>query len=194
MLLWEQDVFSYIVLFNPHNKLTRADIWQSYLCQISCKVPDILQSCCTRSYIYLKVNCWLEPGDSHSDSCFCTTFFLTLHCFPAWLCSNLLKKSRVMGLPLVVQWLRLRTPDARGLGLIPGQGTRSHMLQLKGHMWHNEDGKSSMLQLRPGAAKLINYFKKRERNPVSGNRTVCHTTEDRVNWKGEERWPDVKNP
>ncbi|TEA37188.1 hypothetical protein DBR06_SOUSAS210422, partial [Sousa chinensis] len=32
---------------------------------------------------------------------------------------------------LVVQWLRLHTPSAGGPGLIPGQGTRSHMLQLK---------------------------------------------------------------
>ena len=32
---------------------------------------------------------------------------------------------------LVVQWLRLCTPNAGGLGLIPGQRTRSHMLQLR---------------------------------------------------------------
>ena len=29
------------------------------------------------------------------------------------------------------QWLRLRTPEAGGLGSIPGQETRSHMPQLK---------------------------------------------------------------
>ena len=28
---------------------------------------------------------------------------------------------------LVVQWLKLHTPNAGGLGSIPGQGTRSHM-------------------------------------------------------------------
>ena len=32
---------------------------------------------------------------------------------------------------LVVQWLRLCTSNARGLGSNPGQGTRFHMLQLK---------------------------------------------------------------
>ncbi|TEA41477.1 hypothetical protein DBR06_SOUSAS27010023, partial [Sousa chinensis] len=32
---------------------------------------------------------------------------------------------------LVVQWLRLCTPNAGGLGLISGQGTRSHMPQLR---------------------------------------------------------------
>ena len=36
-----------------------------------------------------------------------------------------------MGASLVVQWLRLGAPNAGGLGLIPSQGTRSHMQQLK---------------------------------------------------------------
>ena len=35
------------------------------------------------------------------------------------------------GTSLVVQWLRLCPPNAEGLSLIPDQGTRSHMLQLK---------------------------------------------------------------
>ncbi|TEA28488.1 hypothetical protein DBR06_SOUSAS2010115, partial [Sousa chinensis] len=35
---------------------------------------------------------------------------------------------------LVVQWLRLCTPNAGGLGLIPRQGTRSHMPQLRVHV------------------------------------------------------------
>ena len=39
----------------------------------------------------------------------------------------------------MVQWLRPHAPNARGLGSIPGQGTRSHMPQL-----------------RPGTAKEIN--------------------------------------
>ena len=34
----------------------------------------------------------------------------------------------------VVQWLRLDAPSAEGIGSIPGQGTRSHMLQLRVHM------------------------------------------------------------
>ena len=32
---------------------------------------------------------------------------------------------------MVVQWLRLCVPSAGGLGLIFGQGTRSHMPQLR---------------------------------------------------------------
>ena len=35
------------------------------------------------------------------------------------------------GTSLVAQWLRLRTPNAGGLGSTSGQGTRSCMTQLK---------------------------------------------------------------
>ena len=31
----------------------------------------------------------------------------------------------------MVQWLKLCAPNAEGLGSIPGQGTRSHMLKLR---------------------------------------------------------------
>ena len=37
----------------------------------------------------------------------------------------------VTGTSLVVQWLRLHAPNAGAQGSIPGQKTRSHMLQLK---------------------------------------------------------------
>ena len=58
---------------------------------------------------------------------------------------------------LVVQWLRLRAPNAGELGLIHGQGNRSHMSQLR----------VCMQQLRPGIAKIQNNndkinFKKRK--------------------------------
>ena len=42
---------------------------------------------------------------------------------------------------MVVQWLRLRAPNAGGQGSIPSQGTRAHMPQL-----------------RPGAAKYIYIY------------------------------------
>ena len=32
---------------------------------------------------------------------------------------------------LVAQWLTLYVPNAGSLGLIPGQGTRSHILQVR---------------------------------------------------------------
>ena len=41
------------------------------------------------------------------------------------------KKQKYGATPLVVQWLRLHAPNAESLGSIPGQGTRSHMLQLR---------------------------------------------------------------
>ena len=44
------------------------------------------------------------------------------------------EKGATLGTSLVVQWLRLWTPNAVGLGSIPGQGTRSHMPYLRGHM------------------------------------------------------------
>ena len=53
-------------------------------------------------------------------------------------------KSKTGRTSLVVQWLRLLAPNAGGLSSVPGQGTRSCMLQLK---------RSCVLQLRPGTAK-----------------------------------------
>ena len=45
---------------------------------------------------------------------------------------TLKKESRLeSGASLVVQWLRLQAPNAGGLSLIPGQRTRSHLLQLR---------------------------------------------------------------
>ena len=40
-------------------------------------------------------------------------------------------KKKGGGTSLLVQWLRLQAPNAGGLGLIPGHGTRSHRLQLR---------------------------------------------------------------
>ena len=62
-------------------------------------------------------------------------------------------KKRSWETSLIVQWLRLPTPDAGGLGSIPGQGTRSHTLWLSSH---TRQQKSCVLQLRPGAAKKLN--------------------------------------
>ena len=44
---------------------------------------------------------------------------------------GLLDKTDGQGTFLVVQWLGLRTPNARDPGSIPGQGTRSPMPELK---------------------------------------------------------------
>ena len=55
-------------------------------------------------------------------------------------------KNKVLGTSLIVQWLRLRAPNAGSLGLIPGQGTRSHMPQIRVRM--------SQLNI-PNAATMI---------------------------------------
>ena len=47
--------------------------------------------------------------------------------------SELSKAPSTVDFP-VVQWLKLHAPNAGGPGSIPGQGTRSHMLQPRVHM------------------------------------------------------------
>ena len=73
---------------------------------------------------------------------------------------EVLCQSKQPGTTLVVQWLRLHTPNAGGPSLIPDQGPRSHMQQLKSSHVEIKDPacckehwKSSIPQLRPGAAK-----------------------------------------
>ena len=44
---------------------------------------------------------------------------------------NNLVKTKIAGTSLVVQWLRLCTPNAGSPGSIPGQGTGSHVPQLR---------------------------------------------------------------
>ena len=60
---------------------------------------------------------------------------------------------------LVAQWIRLHAPSAGGLGLIPGQGTRSHMHATNKslHAVTKEPASCNkgarVLQLRPGTTK-----------------------------------------
>ena len=56
---------------------------------------------------------------------------------------DLLQKYSERGTSLIAQGPRLHAPNARGPGLIPGSGIRSHMPQLR----------VCKPQLRPGAAK-----------------------------------------
>ena len=51
--------------------------------------------------------------------------------YSIWKGYELQCKNFSQGTFLVVQWLRLSTPNAEGLGLIPGQATRSYMWQLR---------------------------------------------------------------
>ena len=51
--------------------------------------------------------------------------------FLATLCNFEISQNACLGTSLVVQWLRHHASNAGGPGSIPGQGTRSHMLQLR---------------------------------------------------------------
>ena len=67
-------------------------------------------------------------------------------------------KYSLLGTSLVAQWLRLCAPNLGGPGSIPGQGTRSHMLQLR-----NQHAAMKM-EITCATAKIwhsqINYFSK----------------------------------
>ena len=60
------------------------------------------------------------------------------------------------GTTLVVQWLRLHTPDAGALGWIPAWGTKSYLPQLR--VLTPQHAENSVLQLRGSASKAINIF------------------------------------
>ena len=64
-------------------------------------------------------------------------FYCHIYLFLPFLFSQ--NENNFIGTSLVVQWLRLLAPNAQGLGSIPGQGTRSHMLQLRVHLLQLKD-------------------------------------------------------
>ena len=47
------------------------------------------------------------------------------------MCKHPFSNTAFRGTSLAIQWLRISSPNAGGPGSIPGQGTRSHMPQLK---------------------------------------------------------------
>ena len=57
----------------------------------------------------------------------------------------------------MVEWLRLFAPIVGGLGSIPGQGTKSHMLQLRiptTKTWHSQINKNKK-NLREGKCSCL---------------------------------------
>ena len=60
-----------------------------------------------------------------------------------------LLRNSILRTSLVVQWLRLRAPNARSLGSIPGQRTRPHMPQLRPNIAKQKNFFSSILQDLP---------------------------------------------
>ena len=85
-------------------------------------------------------------------------------------------KSLSAGTSLVVQWLRLQAPNTGGPGSIPGQGSRSHMPQLRGHMQ----------QLKPGTVKEINKINILKKNhslqELDRERWTESRTESKKQW------------
>ena len=78
----------------------------------------------------------------------------------------------------VVRWLRLHTPNAGSLGSIPGQGTRSHMPQLRVCMLQQRILHAAMKTQHSQKNKLI--FKTKQNKPF-------------CDWKQELR-QDEKDP
>ena len=82
-------------------------------------------------------------------------------------------KESPQGTSLAVQWIRLRAPNAGGLGSIPGQETRSHVhaATKSSHATTKElaspNQRARLLQLRPGATK-----KKKKRISTRGRAEV----------------------
>ena len=77
---------------------------------------------------------WTRPSRSALSAAGTTGAGATvpLHmAFPSLPFSSLPLDSSVLGTSLVVQWLKLGASTVGGWGSIPGQGTRSHTLQLK---------------------------------------------------------------
>ena len=71
---------------------------------------------------------WARSNISHLCPLWSTTTFHTLP-DPRVYCTE--QHYMKQGTSLVIQQLRLNAPSAGGPGSIPGQGARSHMLQLK---------------------------------------------------------------
>ena len=81
----------------------------------------------------------------------------------------------MMGMSLVVQWLRCHTPSAGGPGSIPGQGSRFHMQQLS----------VCMPQLKILLSQINKYlnFKKKKKDKKKGS---LRGTEELASWRFED--------
>ena len=76
------------------------------------------------------------------------------------------------GASLVVQWLGLCTTKARGPGLIPPRGTRSHMLQLRVQMMQ--------LNILPEAAKT--WASKQTNTNTTFLKELCNSGKNWTPW------------
>ena len=91
----------------------------------------------------------------------------------------------------MVQWLRLHAPNAGGLGLIPAQGARSHMLQLSIHMLQLKilHAATKILHTPQGRWKFLHAATETQHRFSLAAQTVKHlptTRETRVQSLGQE--------
>ena len=98
--------------------------------RVDCGLVLLISAFCVHSHVHSTVLC---PGIQNSMLQVLTS-------------SDRRQSINKAGNSLVVQWLRLQAPNAGGLGLSPGQGTRSHMPQLRVHM--------PVLKILPAAMKI----------------------------------------
>ena len=75
----------------------------------------------------------------------------------------------------MVQWLRLGTPNAGGLGSIPGQGTRSHMPQLR---VHKPQPKVLHATTKTWHSQINEYFLKKRIIPLKKKKQIKSDSED----------------
>ena len=79
-------------------------------------------------------------------------------CYP-----NTHTQEKVSGISLVVQWLRLYAPNVEDLGSIPGQWTRSHILQLEKRKTLNKETKSWHSQINKWVFRFVLFFFKKRK-------------------------------
>ena len=87
--------------------------------------------------------------------------------------------------PLVVQWLRLRAPNAGGPGLIPGQGIRSRIMQLRACMTQLKIPRAAT---KTHCSQINKYFKNKQKNKC-GHYTFVKT--HRTEWTTPRVNPNV---
>ena len=83
---------------------------------------------------------------------------------------EVIHKKLYTGISLVVQWVKLRAPNAGGPSSIPGWGTRFYMHATTKSL-HAATKRPCMLQLRPGTAKINKQIFKNQTTPPKSPKT-----------------------
>ena len=78
--------------------------------------------------------------------------------------AQMCSKNTYLETSLVIQWLRLRAPNAGGPGLILGQRNRPHMLQLRVHLLQL---KIPNVATKTQCSQINKYLKSKQITPTS---------------------------